>query len=126
MVITDTGPLVAILNPDDEQHARCTRVLPAIRLPLLTTVSVMTEAMHFLSRERGWVGQQALWRMVRGGKLQVSPVEGEALNRIEALMERYRDSPMDFADASLVALAEQVKLRQVFTIDTHFRAYRLA
>jgi uncharacterized protein len=126
MTLTDTGPLVAILNPDDDQHDRCVRVLPGLRLPLLTTVSVMTEAMHFLARERGWKGQQTLLRMAASGKLRVAAFEEEALKRIETLMERYQDTPMDFADASLVALAEDRRLTQVFTIDSHFRAYRLA
>ena len=47
------------------------------------------------------------------------------LGRMPALMERYRDLPMDLADASLVALAEERRLRQVFTLDADFRVYRL-
>jgi predicted nucleic acid-binding protein len=42
-----------------------------------------------------------------------------------ALMEKYRDTPMDLADASLVVVAESRSLRRVFTIDSHFRIYRL-
>jgi len=42
------------------------------------------------------------------------------------LMERYRDHPMDLADASLVAVAEARDLRTVFTLDEHFRSYRLS
>jgi uncharacterized protein len=126
MTIVDTGPLVAILNPDDEYHARCVTVLPALRLPFVTTASVVTEAMHFLYRRRGWIGQQTLWRMIEVDKLRVSAVEGYALDRIEQLMDRYQDSPMDFADASLVTLAEEMNLRQVFTLDSHFRAYRMS
>lgn len=124
MTIVDTGPLVALLIPDDDQHSRCVRVLPGLRLPLVTSVSVLTEAMHFLYRERGWAGQQALFRLIGTGKLHVRSIEADSMERIEALMRRYGDSPMDFADASLVALAEETRVRQIFTIDSHFAAYR--
>jgi predicted nucleic acid-binding protein len=43
-----------------------------------------------------------------------------------ALMAQYRDTPMDLADASLVAVAESLRLRRVFTIDSDFYVYRLA
>ncbi len=43
-----------------------------------------------------------------------------------ALMEKYRDTPMDLADASLVVVAESRSLRRLFTLDSDFRIYRLA
>ena len=50
---------------------------------------------------------------------------GPLTARLPALMERYRDLPMDLADASLVAIAEERRLSQVFTLDRDFRVYRL-
>lgn len=41
------------------------------------------------------------------------------------LMRQYADSPMDLADASLVITAERLGLRKIFTLDGHFRAYRI-
>ena len=46
--------------------------------------------------------------------------------RMAELMGKYRDKPMDLADASLVAAAEHLSLRRVFTIDRDFYIYRLA
>ncbi len=43
-----------------------------------------------------------------------------------ALMEQYRETPMDLADASLMAMAESHSLRRVFTFDSDFYVYRLA
>ena len=42
------------------------------------------------------------------------------------LMEKYRDTPMDLADASLVVTAESLSIRQIFTLDGDFRVYRLS
>jgi hypothetical protein len=41
------------------------------------------------------------------------------------LMERYSDTPMDLADASLVAAAETLGLRRIFTLDSDFHFYRI-
>jgi predicted nucleic acid-binding protein len=41
------------------------------------------------------------------------------------LMRQYRDLPMDVADASLVVAAEATGERRLFTLDGHFRIYRL-
>ena len=40
-------------------------------------------------------------------------------------MEKYRDTPMDLADASLVATAEVLRLKRIFTLDSDFLIYRL-
>ena len=59
------------------------------------------------------------------GRLEVHPFSQEDLDRMRELMEKYHDAPMDFADASLVVLAENLGETLVFTIDSHFRTYRL-
>lgn len=48
----------------------------------------------------------------------------EELERMLALMHKYSDTPMDFADASLVAASETLEQRRVFTMDSHFYVYR--
>ena len=37
MTLTDTGPLVALINGNDAKHLMCKKALPTLRLPLLTT-----------------------------------------------------------------------------------------
>ena len=59
------------------------------------------------------------------GKLVLHQSTPEETARMAALMEQYRDLPMDLADASLVAAAERLGLRQVFTVDRQFYVYRL-
>jgi uncharacterized protein len=125
LTLTDSGPLVAMLDRDDAYHERCIRVLPGLSTPMVTTLPALTEAMHFLGRQFGWNGQNSLWRMIRNGLLVIVQLDNELLERMAELMEQYRDSPMDIADASLVAIAEARGLRRIFTIDSHFYAYRL-
>ncbi|HMG72546.1 MAG TPA: PIN domain-containing protein [Pyrinomonadaceae bacterium] len=71
-------------------------------------------------------GQKALWKSLNEGAVLIhTPSTAEAA-RMQALMEKYGDVPMDLADASIVALAEASGLKQVFTLDTDFYIYRIA
>ena len=124
-MLVDTGPLVAILNRHDQHHERCIRVLPSLDLPFVTTAPIMTEALYFLGKHSGRTLQNALWQLRKQGKLEVAPFDDAELDRASDLMQKYADVPMDFADASLVALAEARGERQIFTLDRHFRSYRL-
>ena len=88
-------------------------------------MACFTKAMHFVSKERGWSGKSILWSLVEDGRLEVRPHTLADLDRMRELMDKYRDSPMDLADASLVVLAENLNQTLIFTIDSHFKGYRL-
>jgi hypothetical protein len=94
-------------------------------LPLVTTWPAFTEAMYLLGQSAGWSAQHALWRMHERDALLLAELESDLQTRSAQLMDRYRDHPMDLADATLVALAEARDLRVVFTLDDRFHSYRL-
>lgn len=125
MTLVDAGPLVALFHPSDVDHARCHAVIDDLTTPLVTSWVALGEAMHVLGRWRGWRGQRALWQFVAGGSMEVRDLSPNDAPRAAELMERYRDQPMDLGDATLVVLAEHLDCRRVFTLDRHFRAYRL-
>ena len=124
MILVDTGPLVALFDPQDAQHARCVRILKGIREPIVTTIPVLTEAYHMLGPAS--IGSDRLREFIEGGGLSVWFFERAALTRAFELMEQYADHPMDLADASLVVAAESLDTRRVFTIDRKdFQTYKL-
>jgi hypothetical protein len=124
MMLVDTGPLVALFDPLDNQHARCVRTLKGIREPIATTIPVLTEAFHMLGAAS--IGSDRLRDFIEGGGLSVWFFERPALTRAFELMELYADHPMDLADASLVAAAESLGTRRVFTIDRNdFETYKV-
>jgi predicted nucleic acid-binding protein len=92
---------------------------------MLTTWPALTEAMYLLNQAFGCQGQARLWGLVERGVLQTLDISPDATVRMRLLMEQYRDLPMDLADASLVAVAEERGLDQVFTLDSDFHVYRL-
>jgi predicted nucleic acid-binding protein len=126
VTLCDAGPLVALIDDADEHHARCASTLRQLPGPLLiTTWACFAEAMYLLGRRGGFQPQDQLWSFVEGGAVALDvPVPGE-WERMWELMEKYRDLPMDLADASLVTAAERLGVRRVFTVDGHFHTYRI-
>ncbi len=125
MTLTDAGPLVALIDADEPDHEVCREALLALPLPLVTTWPAFTEAMYLLVRAGGSRGRESLWRLVRSGRLVVADLSGDAVRRSADLMEKYSDTPMDLADATLVALAEERGERRIFTLDSDFSVYRI-
>ena len=125
MILMDAGPLVAILHQDDRHHQRCVATLQSIREPIGTTWPVLSEAIHLL--RFSWEAQDALWDLMATEALHLIPIDTADVPRMRQLMQKYRDLPMDLADAALVRVAEREDIRRVFTIDRRdFALYRPA
>ena len=70
--------------------------------------------------------QGALLEMIERRALQVLGLDADDMPQIRTLMNKYKDLPMDFADATLVHVANREKIREVFTLDRRdFSVYRL-
>lgn len=124
MILVDTGPFVALFDPRDPSHRRCREVLKTVREPLVTTVPVLSEALHMLSPNS--TGADRLRDFVARAGATVWFFDASALQRAFELMEQYADHPMDLADASLVVGAEMLPTTRVFTIDRQdFQTYRI-
>ena len=122
-VLVDAGPLVALLDRGDREHEACVATLRALRKPLITVWPVFTEAMYLLSGS--WLGQKGLWSRLETQALALAPLDQGDAPRMRELMEKYRDLPMDLADAALVRVAERESLTEIFTLDRkHFSIYR--
>ncbi len=121
--LIDTGPLVALFNRNDEFHRRATVFLRDFRGVFLTTVPVVTETVYLLDFHPD--AQLNFLRWLERGALRVEWAGKEDLGRIIQLFERYSDLPMDLADASLVALAERLDIREIATFDSDFEIYRV-
>ena len=125
MTLTDAGPLIAIIDADEPDHEACLDALDRVALPLVTTWPAFTEAMYLLGFS--WQGQSALWEMLEMESIRLATLDHQDAQRMKALMHKYRDLPMDLADAGLVRVAEREKLSRIFTLDRrHFRVYRPA
>lgn len=121
--LIDTGPIIALLDTDDRWHALCATSIRQLRLPLLTSEAVLTETFHLIRPGRREM--ENAWAFIRSGAVSIAQIEDSELPEIHNLMSRYSDHPMDFADATLVYLANRERLSTVFTVDSDFRTYRI-
>lgn len=123
-ILVDTGPLVALLKRNDDHHEEIVAILKDIRDPLVTVWPVIVEAMYLLSYS--WQAQKALWEIVETGVVRLLELDEPDVPGMKSLMEKYRDLPMDMADAALVHVAVREDLRRVLTLDKRdFSVYRL-
>ena len=91
---------------------------------MLITWPVFTEAIYLLGDAGGWKAQSSLWTLLTRGDIEIIELPVEAVERSRYLMEKYSDTPMSLADASLVAVAERLGLKRIFTLDSDFDVYR--
>ena len=122
-VLVDTGPLVALLDRSDPYHLTCQETLSSLDDSLVTVWPVVTEAMYMLRSY--WQAQDALWEMIDTAAVEILVLGKNDIARMRELMRKYRDLPMDLADAALVRVAERERLRRIFTLDRRdFQIYR--
>lgn len=123
MILVDAGPLVALIHADDREHDHCKAVFYSLNEPLGTVWPALTEAMYLLGFS--WRAQDALWEIMETEALRILPLVHGDIPRMKELMRKYRDLPMDLADAALVRVAEREKTRRIFTLDRRdFEVYR--
>lgn len=114
---------MALIHADDRHHASCRDALERIREPLVTVWPVITEAMYLLDFSAE--AQDALWRLLERDAVKILSLDAGDVPRMRELMRKYRDLPMDLADAALVRAAERERISRVFTIDPRdFEVYR--
>jgi uncharacterized protein len=124
VILIDTGPLVALVDSDDQHHAACAAASKSIRPPMGTVWPVLSEAMFLLADLPR--AQDAVWEQVVRGAVLILPLGLDDVPRIRELMEQYSSRPMDLADAALIRVAEREGIRQIFTVDRKdFSVYRL-
>src|SRR5688572_7750383 len=120
--LIDTGAVLALLDRADPWHKVCAAAMRQMQLPLFTTAAVLTETFHFLD-DANQLAEG--WRFFRSGTVVLRPGIEDDLPDLERLMLKYADRPMDFADATLVRLAEREGLTTILTVDRDFEVYRI-
>ena len=123
-LLLDTGAFVALADRSERRHADCVAVLDGWSGSIVTTEAVLTETLYLVGPR--WQAQKLCLEFVLRGAFVLVPPSQASLKRVSVLMEKYRNVPMDYADATLVALGEELGADQVFTLDRRgFSAYRL-
>ena len=122
-LLLDTGGLVGLLDRSQGVHEACVSFYETWHGAVVTTEAVLTEAIYLLSDVHG--GGPACIDFILHGDVVLVPSTTVSLQRCRQLLEKYSDLPMDFADSTLVVLAEELDTDLIFTVDRDFRIYRI-
>ena len=121
-LLTDSGPLVALLNHRDEHHDWAREQFAHFSSPLSTCEGTITEVSHLL-----YLDGLPPWDVLELLDRQIITIQFDLesnLDRVLSLMKKYADTPMDFVDACLVVMTESKRDCRLITLDSDFRIYR--
>jgi predicted nucleic acid-binding protein len=122
--LIDANALVNLVDQAQPHSEKFRTLFNTLQRPVVTTWPAFTEAMYLVFSIGGWPLERRLWDYILLGLVHFHfPDEAETQRMVE-LMERYRDRPMDLADASLVAAAETLNDPRILTQDADFYIYR--
>ena len=119
--ILDTGPLVAWLCPRDEHHLWARRTFAQLPSGGLVYEADLAEACHLAAKDG--ITRGKVIEFVERGHLNLVSLAGE-LPFVRKLLDQYADAPMDFADASLLWVADELGIADIATLDSAFHIYR--
>lgn len=122
-LLLDTGALISLLDRSQAHHRQFAEFFSGWNGAVVSTEAILTEASHLLGRTSG--GRNLCLKFFLTGGATLIPTNLSTLRRCHVLMEKYADQPMDYADATLVMLAEELDTDLVFTTDwKDFEVYR--
>lgn len=121
--LLDTGPWVALMDRSESLHAQTVTWFQAYRGSLYSTEAVLTEVLYLLNFSCN--AQASAMDFILKSIVSLVPANTESIKITKRLMLKYADLPMDYADATLVALAMETGINQIATFDTtDFSIYR--
>ncbi len=122
--ILDTGPWVALIDRSETGHEMCAQWLKDYSGKIYSTEAVLTEVLYLL--DFSMKAQSAAIDFVLKSVVELIPTSVESLGRVKNLMKKYSDLPMDYADATIVCLAIDTKIKNIVTFDKRdFGIYRI-
>jgi predicted nucleic acid-binding protein len=122
-LLADTGPLYAMVDRDDGWHDRITAFLETGHRQLIVPITVLPEVCYLLASHLG--ASVEFVRAMQAGEIKVEFLKRDDLTLAADVMSKYVDAGLGFVDASLVAVAERLKIRELLTTDRrHFSLVR--
>jgi predicted nucleic acid-binding protein len=121
-ILVDTGFLIALFNEDDRNHAACAGAHDRLDQPLATCEAVIAETCYMLRRFQG--AAEVIMSNIEAGIFEIPFQINRSAAKVQAILDKYRDTPASFADACLVQMADELDTGDILTLDSDFKRYR--
>jgi len=124
VIVVDTSVIVADMNSADDHHEAVAGWIDDAHDDLATTPMIVAEVDHLVGARGGRKALSALRADLASGAYLLEWWPGAIASAVK-VAERYADTRLGLADASLVALTERLGTLNIATLDErHFRAVR--
>ena len=120
--LIDSGPLIALFDKSDSYHSKVLKFLKSYKGSLVTSLAVVTEVSHML--DFNLQVQIDFLKWIELGGISIYDINQEDIGEIREMMQKYIDIPMDFADATLLYIANKEHIKNIVSIDSDFDIYR--
>jgi len=120
--LIDSGPLIALFDKSDSYHLKVLNFLKSYKGTLVTSIAVVTEVSHML--DFNLQVQIDFLKWIELGGVEIYNITQNDIADIRVMMQKYIDIPMDFADASLMYIANIENIKEIISIDSDFDIYR--
>lgn len=121
-VLLDSGVVVALLDRSEGRHSLCVSVVESLSAPMVTCEAVIAESCYLLRDHRG--AADAILANVAGSVFQIPFQLSRSAAPVQKILHKYRDREIDFADACLIHMANELGTGDVLTLDGDFAVYR--
>ena len=122
-ILIDAGPIIALFDKDDSYHEKIIHFIEDKKYKFITTTAVITEVSHMLDFNVYVQIQFLEW--IENDGIKLHEVKQKDIIEIIEMTKKYKDRPMDFADATLVIAAKRTGIKKIISIDSDFDIYRL-
>ncbi|HZQ98856.1 MAG TPA: PIN domain-containing protein [Chloroflexota bacterium] len=114
--LVDAGAIVAVLDRRDPGHRRVLSFLERDRDEMLVPVTVLPEADYLVVARHGVRAELVMLRGV-AGTFELVDFTADDLGRAIELIEQYAEAEIGLVDASVVAIAERLRITRILTLD---------
>ncbi|BCU13691.1 type II toxin-antitoxin system VapC family toxin [Microcystis aeruginosa] len=124
ITISDTGFVVALLNQSDIKHSDVVAIYQNYQQILLPQ-TVLAEVAYLVGRSAGVSTVAAFLKGLSASRFHLIPLSETDVIRVSEILEEYKDSRIDFVDATVMEIAERLKITLILTLDQRdFRLFR--
>jgi predicted nucleic acid-binding protein len=121
-VLLDTGAIIAALDRSETYHKKTLELMEGLAAPLVTCEAVIAEACYLLRHLPQL--RDLILENVAVGTFQVPFRLHDSVAGVLPILVKYRDRPVDYADACLIQMANEFQTGDILTLDRDFRVYR--
>jgi uncharacterized protein len=126
-LVADSGALYALYDRDDRYHAGAVKTIKRNKGAIIIPTVILSEVDYLLREFLGIQAELDFIDAINSGIYTLEPFTSSDARRCRDLVASYRDLDIGLADAAVLATAERLGVRNIFTVDERdFRALKAA